>query len=181
MGGLLKLCKDQEDVLLPLIRARKQNKGSKSVFSYADTLLELELKEENRKLNEDEMVSLCSEFLNGGMDTTSTALQWIMENLVKYPDVQRKLVEEIKEVIGGDDSGLNKEVKEEDLQKLPYLKCVVLERLRRHPPAHLVLPHAVKEDVVLNGYLVPKDGTVNFMVAEMVPKDVKIIQVSLYL
>ncbi|KAL5096529.1 hypothetical protein RYX36_000856 [Vicia faba] len=164
---LLKLRKGQEDVLLPLIRARKQNKGSKSVVSYADTLLELELKEENRKLNEDEMVSLCSEFLNGGTDTTSTALQWIMANLVKYPDVQRKLVEEIREVIGGDDSGLNKEVKEEDLQKLPYLKCVVLEGLRRHPPAHFVLPHAVKEDVVLNGYLVPKDGTVNFMVAEM--------------
>ncbi|CAI8595136.1 unnamed protein product [Vicia faba] len=105
---LLKLHKGQEDVLLPLIRARKQNKGSKSVVSYADTLLELELKEENHKLNEDEMVSLCSEFLNGGTDTTSTALQWIIANLVKYPDVQRKLVEEIREVIGGDDNGLTK-------------------------------------------------------------------------
>ncbi|XP_058771688.1 cytochrome P450 89A2-like [Vicia villosa] len=165
---LLKLRKDQEDVLLPLIRARKKSKESKSVVSYADTLLELELKEENRKLNEDEMVSLCSEFLNGGTDTTATALQWIMANLVKYPDVQRKLVEEIREVIGGGDGiGLKTEVKEEDLQKLPYLKCVVLEGLRRHPPGHFVLPHAVKEDVVLNGYLVPKDGTVNFMVAEM--------------
>ncbi|CAL5183276.1 unnamed protein product [Lathyrus oleraceus] len=164
---LLKLLKDQEDVLLPLIRARKQNKESKSVVSYADTLLELELKEEKRKLTEEEMVTLCSEFLNGGTDTTSTALQWIMANLVKYPDVQRKLVEEIREVIGGDDNGFKKEVKEEDLQKLPYLKCVVLEGLRRHPPGHFVLPHAVTEDVVLNGYLVPKDGTVNFMVAEM--------------
>jgi len=71
---------------------------------------------------------------------------------VKYPDVQRRLVEEIREVIGGDDSGLKKEVKEENLQKLPYLKCVVLEGLRRHPPGHFVLPHAVTEDVVLNGF-----------------------------
>ncbi|CAK8530376.1 unnamed protein product [Lathyrus sativus] len=167
---LLKLRKDQENVLLPLIRARKQNKESRlsdvnSVVSYADTLLELELKEENRKLSEDEMVTLCSEFLTAGTDTTTTALQWIMANLVKYPNVQRKLVKEIGEVIGGDDNGVKKEVKEEDLQKLPYLKCVVLEGLRRHPPAHFVLPHAVTEDVVLNGYLVPKDGTVNFMVA----------------
>ncbi|CAK8530374.1 unnamed protein product [Lathyrus sativus] len=164
---LLKLRKNQQDVLLPLIRARKQNKGIKNVVSYADTLLELELKEEKRKLNDDEIVSLCSEFLNGGTDTTATALQWIMANLVKYPDVQRKLVEEIREVISGDDNRVKKEVKEEDLQKLPYLKCVVLEGLRRHPPGHFVLPHAVTEDVVLNGYLVPKDGTVNFMVAEM--------------
>ncbi|PNX56979.1 cytochrome p450 89a2-like protein, partial [Trifolium pratense] len=93
----LKLRKDQEDVLLPLIRARKQVKESglnnvKSVVSYVDTLLELELPEEKRKLSEDEMVTLCSEFLNAGADTTSTALQWIMANLVKYPDVQRRIV-----------------------------------------------------------------------------------------
>ncbi|AES63579.1 cytochrome P450 family protein [Medicago truncatula] len=168
----LKLLKDQEDVLLPLIRARKQVKESKlnnvnTVVSYADTLLELELPEEKRKLSENEMVNLCSEFLNGGTDTTSTTLQWIMANLVKYPEVQRRLVEEIREVMGGDENGEKEEVKEEELQKLRYLKCVVLEGLRRHPPGHFLLPHAVKEDVVLNGYLVPKNGTVNFMLAEM--------------
>jgi cytochrome P450 len=127
----------------------------------------LQLPEEKRKLSEDEMVTLCSEFLTGGTDTTSTALQWIMANLVKYPDVQRRIVEEIRDVMGGDDDGDKKEVKEEDLHKFPYLKCVILEGLRRHPPAHFVLPHAVTEDVVLNGYLVPKNGTVNFIVAEM--------------
>lgn len=171
---LAKLRKDQDDVLLPLIRARKHNNESRlnnnnTVVSYVDTLLELELPQEKRKLSEDEMISLCSEFLNAGTDTTSTALQWIMANLVKYPDVQGKLVEEIREVMGGDGAGAGEkeEVKEEDLHKLRYLKCVVLEGLRCHPPGHFVLPHAVSEDVVLNGYLVPKDGTVNFMVAEM--------------
>ncbi|KAK2447063.1 hypothetical protein P8452_11450 [Trifolium repens] len=168
----LKTRKDQEDVLLPLIRKRKQVKESglnngNNVVSYVDTLLELQLPEEKRKLSEDEMVTLCSEFLTGGTDTTSTALQWIMANLVKHPDVQGRIVEEIREVMGGDDNGDKKEVKEEDLHKFPYLKCVVLEGLRRHPPGHFVLPHAVTEDVVLDGYLVPKNGTVNFLVAEI--------------
>nr|ABC59091.1 cytochrome P450 monooxygenase CYP89A28 [Medicago truncatula] len=168
----LKLLKDQEDVLLPLIRARKQVKESKlnninTVVSYADTLLELEWPEEKRKLSENEMVNLCSEFLNGGTDTTSTSLQWIMANVVKYPEVQGRLVEEIREVMGGDENGEKEEVKEEDLQKLRYLKCVVLEGLRRHPSGKFPLPHAVKEDVVLDGYLVPKNGTVNFLLAEM--------------
>ncbi|CAI8619455.1 unnamed protein product [Vicia faba] len=168
---LLKLKQDQEDVLLPLIRARKQAKESGSfknkVVSYVDTLLELELPEEKRKLNEDEMVSLCSEFLNAGTDTTSTALQWIMANLVKYPQVQEKIMEELKTAFGAERTEENAEVKEEDLHKLPYLKSVILEGLRRHPPGHFVLPHTVKEDVVLNGYLVPKDGIVNFMVADI--------------
>lgn len=163
----LRFRKEQKDVFVPLIRARKQKRDKKGcdgfVVSYVDTLLDLELPEEKRKLSEEEMVSLCSEFMNAGTDTTSTALQWITANLVKYPHVQERVVEEIRNVLGES----VREVKEEDLQKLPYLKAVILEGLRRHPPGHFVLPHAVTEDVVFNDYLVPKNGTVNFMVAEM--------------
>ncbi|XP_059430615.1 cytochrome P450 89A2-like [Corylus avellana] len=173
-----KLRRSQDDVLMPLIEARKrakQERASKAkeddvdtddefVVSYVDTLLDLELPEEKRKLEDGEMISLCSEFLNAGTDTTSTALQWIMANLVKYPHVQERVLAEIKGVVVGDGE---KEVKEEDLHKLPYLKAVVLEGLRRHPPGHFVLPHAVTEDVVLDGYLVPKNGSLNFMVADM--------------
>ncbi|KAI9157106.1 hypothetical protein LWI28_017008 [Acer negundo] len=50
---------------------------------------------------------------------------------------------------------------------MPYLKAVILESLRRHPPSHFVVPHAVTEDMVLNGYLIPKNASINFMVAEM--------------
>uniref|UniRef100_A0A7N2MIU5 Cytochrome P450 89A2 n=1 Tax=Quercus lobata TaxID=97700 RepID=A0A7N2MIU5_QUELO len=174
---LFQIRRNEDAVLRPLIEARKvslerhskvkedkNNDGDDEfVVSYVDTLLDLELPEEKRKLSEDEMVSLCSEFLNGGTDTTSTALEWIMANLVKYPQIQEKLFVEIKGVVGDG----KKEVKEEDLNKMPYLKAVVLEGLRRHPPAHFVVPHAVTEDVVLDGYLVPKNATLNFMVAEM--------------
>ncbi|KAJ6740789.1 FLAVONOID 3'-MONOOXYGENASE-RELATED [Salix purpurea] len=109
------------------------------------------------------MVSLCSEFLHAGTDTTSTALQWIIANLVKYQQIQEKLFVEIKGVVHDGEEN----IKEEQLQKMLYLKAVILEGLRRHPPAHFVLPHAVTEDVILGTYVVPKDATINFMVAEM--------------
>ncbi|KAF8014906.1 hypothetical protein BT93_H0644 [Corymbia citriodora subsp. variegata] len=164
-------------VLIPLIKARSKAKreqlskakedGSDEdgdwIVSYVDTLLDLELPEEKRKLEEGEIMSLCSEFLNAGTDTTSTALQWIMANLVKYPEIQERLYNEIKSVVG---QGAE-QVKEEDLQRMGFLKAVVLEGLRRHPPGHFVLPHAVTEDAELGEYMIPKDGTVNFMVAEM--------------
>ncbi|KAJ6884281.1 hypothetical protein NC652_031320 [Populus alba x Populus x berolinensis] len=171
----LQLRKDQEDVIIPLIRARKKLKEEKLgksnvegkkdeyVLCYVDTLLDLQLPGEKRKLNEIEMVTLCIEFLSAGVDTTTTALQWIMANLVKYPQIQEKLFSEMKEVVGEGEG----EVKEDDLQEMPYLKAVILEGLRRHPPGHFVLPHAVTEDTVLGGYLIPKNGTVNFMVADM--------------
>ncbi|GLT55550.1 hypothetical protein SLA2020_286620 [Shorea laevis] len=174
----LKLRRSQGAVLMPLIEARKRVKQERLntakednvdtddefVVSYVDTLLDLELPEEKRKLDDKEVMSLCSEFLNAGTDTTSTALQWIMANLVKYPHIRERVLAEIKGVVVGDGE---KEVKEEDLQKLPYLKAVVLEGLRRHPPGHFVLPHAVTEDVDLDGYLVPKNASLNFMVADM--------------
>ncbi|MED6200353.1 hypothetical protein PIB30_084227 [Stylosanthes scabra] len=169
---LFRLKKEQSDVLVPLIRARKSAKehrgsGGGDVVSYVDTLLDLELPEENRKLDEEELVTVCSEFLSAGTDTTATALQWIIANVVKYPHIQQRLLEEIREVKGDGDGESIEEVEEEELQRMPYLKAVVLEGLRRHPPGHFVLPHAVTEDVSLNGYLIPKKGTVNFMVAQI--------------
>lgn len=163
---LLDMRRNEENTLIPLIRARQErNKKSEEyscVISYVDTLLDLWLPDEGRKLNQQEMVTLCSEFLIGGTDTTSTALQWIMANLVKHQDIQAKLVSEIDGVVRS-----GEEIREEDLVRMPYLKSVVLEGLRLHPPGHFVLPHAVMEDFMLDGYLIPKNGTVNFMVAEM--------------
>ncbi|CAK7357282.1 unnamed protein product [Dovyalis caffra] len=167
---LFQLRREQENVLVPLIRAKKKAKHEnlskdreEFVASYVDTLLDLQLPDEKTKLEEGEIVSLCSEFLDAGTDTTSTALQWIMANLVKYPHIQEKLFEEIQGIV---DAG-EEEIKEDDLHKMPYLKAVILEGLRRHPPAHFVLPHAVTQDIILDGFRVPKNGSVNFMVAEI--------------
>ncbi|KAI3937848.1 hypothetical protein MKW92_039125, partial [Papaver armeniacum] len=120
-------------------KTKEENHEDKSLgLCYVDSLLNLELPDEKgrtRKLTENEMVSLCSEFLNGGTDTTSATLQWVMANLVKYQEIQSKLFDEIKnlEQSRSEDSN-DGEIQEEDLKKLPYLRFVVLEGLRRHPP-----------------------------------------------
>jgi len=162
---LLDLRNAQKDAFSELIKARKSVLVLNGGFiCYVDTLLKLRLQEESGELDEGEVVALCSEFLTAGTDTTSTALEWVMANVVKHADVQQKVVEEIGEVVGDREE---KEVKEEDLKRLLYLKGVILEGLRCHPPSHLLVPHAVREDVVLSGYMVPRNGSVNFMVAEM--------------
>ncbi|RZC92848.1 hypothetical protein C5167_004030 [Papaver somniferum] len=162
---------DQQKVLIPLIRSRKEEQLKKKTcenhekvlgLCYVDSLLNLELPDEGgRKLTQDEIVTLCSEFLTAGAGTTSTALQWVMANLVKHQDIQSKLYDEIRKISDGD------ETKEEDLKELPYLRAVILEGLRRHPPSPFVLPHAVTQDVGLDAYVIPKETTVNVMVAEI--------------
>jgi cytochrome P450 len=59
---------------------------------------------------------------------------------------------------------------EEDLARMPYLKAVVLEGLRRHPPVHFLLSHAAastSEDASLDGCRVPAATSVNFSVADV--------------
>ncbi|KQJ97397.1 cytochrome P450 89A2 [Brachypodium distachyon] len=167
----------QKELFVPLINARREYRNRRAAeaegeprtvttfeHSYVDALLDIKLPDEgDRALTDGEMVNLCSEFLNAGTDTTSTGLQWIMAELVKNPSIQQKLYEEIRATTGDD----KEEVSEEDVHKMPYLKAVVLEGLRKHPPGHFVLPHRAAEDMEVGEYLIPKGATVNFMIAEM--------------
>ncbi|KAG9455269.1 hypothetical protein H6P81_008173 [Aristolochia fimbriata] len=185
---VIQVRRGQVEALLPLIKAREHSKRLQMISSsdhgagrkcfkdaYIDSLLALEIPVDGgvRKLTYDEMVSLCSEFLNAGSDSTATALEWVMANVVKNKEVQAKLVKEIDEVVGEGGSGgtprrRRRFVEEEELKKMPYLRAVVMEGLRRHPPLSYVLPHAVTEEVEINdGYVIPKGTTLNFSVASV--------------
>ncbi|PVH36262.1 hypothetical protein PAHAL_6G034600 [Panicum hallii] len=165
---MLSLRRRQEELFVPLIRTCRAQLGAAAVDSYVDSLLSLRIPEDGgRSLTEDEMVSLCSEFLVAGTDSTAAVVQWIMANLVAQPEVQARLRAEIHQVAGNC-------IQEERLTRMPYLHAVVLEGLRRHPPGHFVLPHAAvptaTEDsggATLEGFRVPRHASVNFTVAAM--------------
>ncbi|KAL8227719.1 hypothetical protein R6Q57_015303 [Mikania cordata] len=179
-----KMRDNKEQVFASIIKNRVQSahSGPRTV-AYIDTLVNLQLpedevsKENGRKLTLREIVGLCSEFVTGGTDSTAGALQWIMASLVKHPHIQSKLYDELIAVVGQPplppQKGWESEpdpvsvISEEDLHKMPYLKAVVLEGLRRHPPANMVLPHKVMKEVEVDGYTVPQGASINFMVGDM--------------
>uniref|UniRef100_A0ACD6AB14 Uncharacterized protein n=1 Tax=Avena sativa TaxID=4498 RepID=A0ACD6AB14_AVESA len=164
---LVSLRRRQEELLVPLIRARGEGGGAINAVSYVDSLLGLSIPEDGsvRNLTEGEMVSLCSEFLAAGTDSTAAVAQWVMANLVEQPEIQAKLRAEIRDVSG---DGV---FDEQNLSRMPYLKAVVLEGLRRHPPAQFVMPHAATMDGYDGtpdaGFHVPRHASVNFALAEM--------------
>ncbi|GJN37162.1 hypothetical protein PR202_gb26088 [Eleusine coracana subsp. coracana] len=80
----------------------------------------------------------------GGIDTSSVTMLWAMSELIRKPQ------EEVRTVVG------NKErVQPDDMPKLTYLKMIVKETLRLHPPATLLLPRETLRDVKIGGYDVP--------------------------
>nr|QWT69373.1 CYP77A3 [Gynostemma pentaphyllum] len=125
-------------------------------FSYLDTLFELKLDGGQGSPSEEELVTLCSEFLNGGTDTTATAVEWGIAELIANPEIQEKLFNEIKETVG------DRKVNEKDVEKMPYLQAVVKELLRKNPPTFFALTHAVTEPAKLAGYDIPTDANVEF-------------------
>ncbi|KAK4359691.1 hypothetical protein RND71_021920 [Anisodus tanguticus] len=161
-----KLVKDvrkrQIKTLVPLIEKRcsaVQNPGSDKTaasFSYLDTLFDVKIEGRKSGLTNPELVTLCSEFLNGGTDTTATALEWAIGRLIENPSIQKKLYEEIRSVVGDEKIGEN------DIEKMPYLNAFVKELLRKHPPTYFTLTHTVTEPVKLGGYDVPMDANVEF-------------------
>ncbi|XP_039069316.1 cytochrome P450 89A2-like [Hibiscus syriacus] len=157
----------QKALFMPLIKQRiklKESQDDKFGSSYIDKLLDIHLQDdENRKLDNDELTGLCSEFLNGGTHATTSTLQWMMANLEKHQHIQEKLFMEIKRVLK-DGSKL---VNEEELQKIPYLKAVILESLRKHTLGTFLTPHLSTGDIDFNGSKLPRNMMVYFMTDDM--------------
>ncbi|XP_061345555.1 cytochrome P450 77A1 [Gastrolobium bilobum] len=165
-----KLREKQVELLAPLIRSRKAyvdsngRSGGADMASpvgaaYVDSLFGLEVPGRGR-LGEEELVTLVSEVISAGTDTSATAVEWALLHLVMDQEIQERLYREIVERVGKD--GV---VMESDVDKMPYLGAVVKETFRRHPPSHFILSHAATEETELGGYTIPKDASVEFYTA----------------
>ncbi|KAB1221843.1 Cytochrome P450 77A3 [Morella rubra] len=164
------LRKKQLECLVPLIRKRKAfvesggiDAGSEMASpigaAYIDSLFGLEVPGRG-KLGEEELVTLCSEAINAGTDTSATTAEWALLRLVLNQEIQEKLYNEIVEHVGKD-----RLVTESDVEKMSYLQAVVKETFRRHPPSHFVLSHAATKETKLGGYTIPEDASVEFYTA----------------
>ncbi|PKU75263.1 Geraniol 8-hydroxylase [Dendrobium catenatum] len=128
--------------------------GRRTNHDILDVLVQLN-QEDNSKLSRRMINGLLLDSFIAGSETTSTTLEWAMAELLRRPELMKKAREEIKSVIG-----LEREIEESDISKLPFFQAVLKETLRLHPPAPLLLPHKVDVRTEINGYLVPKNSQV---------------------
>ncbi|MQL85236.1 hypothetical protein Taro_017756 [Colocasia esculenta] len=86
----------------------------------------------------------------GGTDTSAATVEWGMTELMRHPAAMRKAQEEVRRAVGE-----KNRVEESDLHQLHYLKLVIKETLRLHPPIPLLLPRESVEECKIGGYHVP--------------------------
>ncbi|CAL5374199.1 unnamed protein product [Camellia sinensis] len=82
-----------------------------------------------------------------GTDTTSTFLEWAMTGLLRYPRVMKKAQNEVREVVRG-----KHDITDDDLEKMHYLRAVIKEVFRFHPPIPLLVPREARHDIKVMGY-----------------------------
>lgn len=95
------------------------------------------------------------DIFGASQDTLSTALQWIILILIKYPEMQVRLQKEVDKVV--DRSRLPSI---EDQLKLPYVMAFIYEVMRFTSFVPLTIPHSTTTDTSINGYSIPKNTVV---------------------
>ncbi|BAT94374.1 hypothetical protein LR48_Vigan02g197000 [Vigna angularis] len=120
---------------------------------FVDVLLSLE---EDDKLEDDDIIAVLWEMIFRGTDTTALLTEWVMAELILNEQVQTRLRNELRRVVGK-----KMVVTDADVIKLPYLEAILKETLRLHPIGPLLSwARLSTSDVHLsNGMVVPANTT----------------------
>lgn len=118
--------------------------GAKKKMAFLDILLQSTV--DGEPLSDADIREEIDTFAFAGHDTTSSGMAFCCYTIAKHPEVQQKLFEEIRNVIGDDKE---KPITIYDLNNLPYLELVIKETFRMFPPVP-IYARKIKEDVMIS-------------------------------
>ncbi|KAL2533433.1 Cytochrome [Abeliophyllum distichum] len=126
----------------------KPNRSKSMNKDILDLLIQLKEQQScSVELTWDHVKAVLMNIFVAGTDTSAATIIWAMTGLIKTPNAMKKVQAEIRDEVG------NKgRVHEDDLEKLPYLKAVIKESFRLHPPAPLLLPRETMKSCIIEGY-----------------------------
>ncbi|XP_059300531.1 cytochrome P450 71A9-like [Lycium ferocissimum] len=121
-----------------------------------DVLLRIQ-KDSNQDvpLPDNHIKGLLADIFIAGTDTSAATIEWAMTELILNPRVMKKVQHEVRQVANG-----KNKIQESNLCKLEYLKLVIKETLRLHPPAPLLVPRVTISSCKILEYEVPTNTRV---------------------
>ncbi|XP_074591734.1 germacrene A hydroxylase-like [Curcuma longa] len=133
---------------LKAMRSDGPTDDNEVMVDLVDSMLNLQHKpeSENVAMARDSIKGLILDMFLGGTTTTSDTIEWAMTELIRNPEAMEKAQKEVRNLYKD-----KNQVTEEDAMELGYLKLVIKETLRLHPPAPLI-PRICKETCEMLGY-----------------------------
>ncbi|XP_016075363.1 PREDICTED: cytochrome P450 2C23-like [Miniopterus natalensis] len=156
--SLFKGISDIKNFLLEKVKEHQESLDYNNPRDYMDCfLIKMEQEKDNPKSEFylENLTTCGSNLLAAGTETTSSTLRFGILLLMKHPEVEAKVHEEIDRVIGRDQSPSMK-----DKMKMPYTEAVLNEIQRYITLLPSNLPHTVIQDTKFRQYVIPKDTTV---------------------
>ncbi|KAF2309108.1 hypothetical protein GH714_000556 [Hevea brasiliensis] len=105
--------------------------------------------------------------LAAGKDSVGAALVWIFWVVATHPDVEQKILEEIKANLGAETGEQWRVFSIEEVRKLVYLHAVICEVLRLYPPVPFEHKVSIEEDTLPSGHKVPRNMRILFSLYSM--------------
>ncbi|EYU20528.1 hypothetical protein MIMGU_mgv1a027005mg [Erythranthe guttata] len=122
------------------------------IFCLVDVLLSFQHDGLDLWLTDDTIKAVILDML-GGNGTPPTTLDWAMAEMMRNPRIMKKAQDEVRRVFD-DKLGY---VDESNIDELKYLKSIIKEALRLHPPVPLLLPRKCTKKCEIDGYEIPVD------------------------
>ncbi|KAK2440971.1 cytochrome P450 71D11 [Trifolium repens] len=133
----------------------KHTKGKDDQGEVQEDLVDVLLKYEDGSnqdfsLTKDNIKAIIMDMFGAGSETSALTIDWAMVEMMRDQRVMKKAQAEVRELFK-----TKGRVDENCINELDYLKLVVKETLRLHPPAPLLLPRECGQACDINGYRIP--------------------------
>ncbi|XP_067376494.1 cytochrome P450 1D1 [Channa argus] len=106
-------------------------------------------------LSNSQIIHTVIDIFGAGFDTIIAGLQWSLLYLIKFPEIQERIHQEIDEQIG-----TARLPQFSDKPKMPFTEAFIYEVFRHASYVPFTIPHCTTRNITLNGYLIPKDTCV---------------------
>jgi len=117
--------------------------------SFVNLLVSVSDEDTGVKLSYEEIIDNIKIFYFAGHETTAILLSYVFYFIIKFPDVFKKMQQEVDSVIGN-----SKEITSEHIEKLIYIQCVVKETLRLKTPV-TAIRRLTETEVRAGKYIIP--------------------------
>ena len=145
----------RDSVLAKVLKEHKETFDPENLRDFTDFILselkkeELEDRKAQNLVDDVNLQQILSDLFLAGIETTTTVLTWCFAYLARYPDVQKRVAEERRRIIGDRIPRLS------DRGSLNYFEAVIHEVLRMGSVAPLAAPHKTTYNTECNGHKIP--------------------------
>ena len=142
------------DLMREIIKQHKETFDEDNPRDFIDVYLKEMKTNPDVSFTEEQLMVNAFDLFGAGSETTSTTLAWAVCYMILYPEVQRRVQEEIDQELGGRPPCLA------DRSSLPYTEATIMEIQRLGSIAPMAVPHRALSDIKVRGYKIPKNALI---------------------